>query len=622
MCGFAGVIRKEPMTEETLRAIAETIAHRGPDHTGYFRDERASFVHTRLSLLDLSMNGHQPFVDEGHVLVYNGEIYNHEALRKNRLSEVEFRSSSDTETLFHHLRIHGVEDTCRRINGMFAFAWYDRTSGDLFLVRDRLGIKPLFYKGESVDFVFSSELKVITRHFETKPDRPVLMSAALGELENTRTHTAFESVHQLEPGHMLHLCGSTGVVSINRYFGLSEMVDRHYFRELSEMPTDKLTDRFDELMRSSVDSMLMSDVGMGAFVSGGIDSSLIAAIASRKQSIRMFTSNILGRYSELPFSRMLAETTGQELHVSDFHPEDLVKQIVKTTWYYETPIVVHLNAIPFQGVAQLARLNSTKAVLTGEGSDELFLGYPRLLTRRWDDLIKLPFALTTSLYRRIPGLTRYLNLDKTNHGGELLRMPLGFMGESMMEEYEQAFSFVDDRKRRSDHILTLSMLSRGLHSLLWRNDRMGMMHGIESRFPFLDEELVRFAINLPLRAKIGRSSRFHNYKHPFMVDKYVVRSTAERYLPGKLTKREKKGFPLYGLSDMRIDKGFFEDGFLQEIYGLSARGTRLMEERTDQSLLKKMACVEIWGRLFVWKEDMESVEGRALKNLRMEYSDL
>lgn len=618
MCGFAGVIQKEAFSEEALRAMARTIIHRGPDHTGYYRDERASFVHNRLSLVDLSENGHQPFVDEDHVLLYNGEIYNHATLRKQHLPGEVFRSSSDTETLFHLLKRHGVEKTSRWVNGMFAFVWYDRRSGDLAIVRDRLGIKPLFYMAVNDRFVFSSELKGIVMHFPVGLDRPVLMGSAIGELENTRTHTAFESVRQLEPGHMLYLSGSTGSVTLSRYFGLADMVDRDYHRELSATPMKGLEEMFDGLMRSSVESMLMSDVGMGAFVSGGIDSSLIATIACRNQPIRMFTSNIVGKYSELPFSRLLSQTNGQELHVSDFHPGDLVKHIVRTTWFYETPIVVHLNAIPFQAVAELARGNSTKAVLTGEGSDELFLGYPRLLTRKWDDLIKLPYDLTTAIYRRIPGLTRYLNLNKANHGGDLLRMPLGFMGESMMEEYEQAFSFVSDKVKRADHILTLSMLSRGLHSLLWRNDRMGMMHSIESRFPFLDEELMRFAINLPLHAKIGRSARFHNYKHPFMIDKHIVRKTAERYLPKELNNREKKGFPLFGFANLRIERGFFKDGFLQDFYRLSERGTRLMEERTDPYLLNKMACVEIWGRLFVRKEGMEKVESDVMRGMRVD----
>jgi asparagine synthase (glutamine-hydrolysing) len=225
-----------------------------------------------------------------------------------------------------------------------------------------------------------------------------------------------------------------------------------------------LLSTFNELFSESVESMLMSDVGMGAFVSGGIDSSLISAVASKHQRIDMFTANILGKYSELPYSKMLSEHIKQPLHVYDFQPDKLIEDLVDTTWYYESPIVVHSNAIPFQGVAKLARETGIKAVLTGEGSDELFLGYPRLLTRKWDNLIKLPYTLTTKLYKRIPGLTRYLNLNQTNYNRDLLYMPFGQERQRMMTAYDEAFGFVNNTEMRADHVMSIEMLGRGLHA--------------------------------------------------------------------------------------------------------------------------------------------------------------
>jgi asparagine synthase (glutamine-hydrolysing) len=618
MCGFAGILQKEPVPDNILESLAASIIHRGPDHTGYFKDEHAGFIHNRLSLVDLSTNAHQPFLDEDHVLLFNGEIYNHQELRNKMLPGQTFRSTSDTETLFHLLAKYGVEATCRAIHGMFAFAWYERETSKLSIVRDRIGIKPLFYHASDTAFVFSSEMKGIVMHFPLNINKPTVMSAAIGELENSRTHTAFESLTQLLPGHILTYDYATGKLETSRFFGLADLVDEQYYKELHGLPEKELLDEFDRLLNASVESMLMSDVGMGAFVSGGIDSSLITTMASRHQQIQMFTANIVGKYSELPFSRMLSERIGQPLHVYDFEPGFLIRDIVRTTWYYESPIVVHLNSIPFQGVARMANEARTKAVLTGEGADELFLGYPRLLTRKWDRLINLPFDLTTGVYRRIPGLTRYLNLNKANHGGDLLRMPYAFENEAMAEEHHQAFSFVKDPGLRKDHVLTLGMLGRGLHSLLWRNDRMGMMHSLESRFPFLDEDLLRFAVNTPIRAKIGRTSRFHNYKHPFLVDKYIVRKTAEKYLPAALNNREKKGFPLFGIANLKVGKGFFRDGFLQELYQMDSKGCKLMEDKTDPYLLAKMACVEIWGRLFARRESIEQVEERATSLLRME----
>ncbi len=620
MCGFAGITQSSNIDDKLLEGFAQTIIHRGPDHTGYFRDEHVGFIHNRLSLLDLSTNGHQPFVDDEQVLLFNGEIYNHQQLRNTMLAGQAFRSSSDTETLFYLLKKYGVEKTARSIHGMFAFCWYDRKGLDLYLVRDRLGIKPLFYHTDHGQFVFASELKVITAHTNPTLNVPTTMSAALGELEYTRLHTAFESLHQLEPGGILHVNASGGGVTLSHYFKLTDLVDRAYYNELNGQDEQSLLAEFDRLFNHSVESMLMSDVGMGAFVSGGIDSSLIASVAGKHQRIDMFTANILGKYSELPFSKMLSEHIKQPLHVYDFQPDKLIEDLVRTTWYYESPIVVHSNAIPFQGVARLARETGVKAVLTGEGSDELFLGYPRLLTRKWDKLIKLPYSLTTSLYKKIPGLTRYLNLNQTNYNRDLLYMPFGFERQSMMSSYHEAFGFVSDPEMRADHVLSIEMLGRGLHALLWRNDRMGMMHSIESRFPFLDEDVLKFAINAPIRIKMGKTHRFHNYKHPFMIDKYIVRKHAEKYLPDSLNYREKKGFPLYGLLHMKVKNGFFKDGFLQDMLGFGQAGAIALERDTDRYLLAKLACVEVWGRLFVRNESIDTVSAAAMQYLQIDPS--
>jgi asparagine synthase (glutamine-hydrolysing) len=617
MCGFAGIVSNQSVSDSLLESFARTIIHRGPDHTGYFKDDNVGFVHNRLSLVDLSTNAHQPFMDETHVLLFNGEIYNHQKLRTSMLSSQAFRSTSDTETLFYLLKHYGVEKASNAIHGMFAFAWMDRNTKEICLVRDRIGIKPLFYFQGPGEFVFSSELKLITTHFDIKPNKATTMSAALGELEFSRTATAFESMSQLEPGAILRLNALGNVVSVSHYFKITDLVDRPYYEELHRMDQNSLLGEFDRLFSSSVSSMLMSDVGMGAFVSGGIDSSLIASVASKDQRIDMFTANVVGKYSELPFSKLLAESIGQPLHVYDFEPENLIRDLVETTWYYEAPIVVHSNAIPFQGVAKLARNSGVKAVMTGEGSDELFLGYPRLLTRKWDGLINLPYNLTTGLYKKIPGLTRYLNLNKNNYNRDLLYMPFGFERQSMMASYQEAFDFVGNAKMKADHILTIEMLGRSLHALLWRNDRMGMMHSIESRFPFLDEDLMRFAMNAPIGIKIGKTHRFHNYKHPFLIDKFIVRKYAEKYLPDSLNYREKKGFPLFGLLNMEIKKGFFKGGFLQELMQYNNRAVDMLERDTERYLLAKLACVEVWGRLFIQKEPLETVKSRALEYLHI-----
>jgi asparagine synthase (glutamine-hydrolysing) len=260
---------------------------------------------------------------------------------------------------------------------------------------------------------------------------------------------------------------------------------------------------------------------------------------------------------------------------------------------------------------------STASQALPDAQEELFLGYPRLLTRKFDRLLRFPYALFDGLYAKIPGLTKYLNLKKHNYSNDLLYMP--FIGDRKGDaiEYAGAYEFLSDGKKASDQALTLEMLGRGLHSLLWRNDRVGMMHSIESRFPFLDEDLLRFAANLPVRMKIGATGSLHNIKHPFRMDKKVVRTLAEKYIPRKVARMEKKGFIIFGHASLRISKGFFRDGYVQELLRLNTMDASLMETTLDAYLLSKLAQVEIWGRLFARKEGIDTVSDKVEREMSM-----
>lgn len=607
MCGFAGLVQHSRVPHYVIESMGKAIAHRGPDYTGYYADDHASFVHNRLSLVDVSANGHQPFEDDTHVLVYNGEIYNHQELRHQYLPHIQFKSTSDTETLFHLLKQMPLIDCCRKLEGMFAFAWYSKQTHEVALVRDRLGIKPLFYSFKNNGLQFGSEQKALIVQFEYEIDSAKVLNATLGELEYTRRHTAFKDLYQLIPGTIITYQLQANTFQESAFFSLTDLVDTDLYHRLHKASDNELLDEFETIFTAGVNKMLMSDVPMGAFVSGGIDSSLIASIASASKPLQLFTADVKGKYSELKYSSMLAKLLQSPLHVHEHAPDDLVSKFVETIWYYGSPIVVHANAIPFQGVAKLARQQGVKAVLSGEGADELFLGYPRLLTRKWDKLIQLPFNFTTALYKKVPGLTRYLNLNKQNFDRDLLYLPFNMERQTNDRSYLEAFDFVKDTAVRNDHVLSLEMLGRGLHSLLWRNDRMGMMHGIEARFPFLDEQVLQFAINLPIHQKIALTKRFHNYKHPFLIDKYIVRKLAEKRLPNELIYRQKAGFPLYGILNMKVKTQFFHNGFLQQLLQLDNRGLQTFEQEADPYLKAKLACVEVWGRLFQLKEPMESI---------------
>ena len=364
--------------------------------------------------------------------------------------------------------------------------------------------------------------------------------------------------------------------------------------------------------------MLIADAGMGSFVSGGIDSSLISWMGQNVRNISLYTSNVKGRFSEIEDAKLLAEHLKGKIHVHDFDPHLFITEWTKTTWFYDSPIVVHPSSVPFQYIAALTRLNEDKAVLTGEGSDELFLGYPRLLTRKYDALIKFPQDLITSVYKKIPGLIRYLNLNNSDYFGDIGKMSFDYERKAKEKRYRDRFSFLRGTDNFEAQTRSPTMVDTGLHSLLWRNDRMGMMHSIESRFPFLGDEVMKFAINLPVKYKIGRSARFHNWKHPFLIDKAIVRRLGAKYLPDRLVNKKKDGFPMYGLMYMKLDEGFFRNGFWQQQMEMTDEAVSYMYQHVEPYLLAKLASVEIWGRLFYWKESQDAVNEHAHKNARME----
>jgi len=623
MCGICGYLSVSTSPEKA-RSIVESMTviqhHRGPDYTGYYFDDAVALGHNRLSLLDLNERSNQPFIRGQYVLVYNGEIYNYQDLRARleKNHHIIFQTSSDTEVLHQALTHWGVPATLEYIKGMFAFGFYDSVKKVITIARDRLGIKPLFYSVSNEQLVFASEVKALCHGYGMQRLRPhLLLQAPFGIYENSRKYTAFEDIWQLEPGTFLEYEVESGQVRVTPYFRTADLVDADYWNELNKSGASDILQRFQSLFDKSVHSMILADAPMGAFVSGGIDSSLCAAAALQYRQINLYTSNVTGKFSEFPDAQLLAKHVGAQLNYDTFEPHLFLEDWVKATWHNESPIVVHTNAVPFQRVSRLAFENKDKAVLTGEGSDELFLGYPRLLTKRFDNLIQLPFHIIESIYKRIPGLTRYLNLNKTNYPADIEHQAVSYEKQLLEKTYRAAYGFIHEKASLNDQMRTPKMLDQGLHCLLWRNDRMGMMHSIESRFPFLDEEILRFAMNLPVKFKIGKTLRFHNWRHPFLMDKAVVRQLGAKYLPSRLVYKQKQGFPMYGHMFLNINARFFQGGFWQHFFGMSDEAVAYMGNHTDPYLLAKLASVEIWGSLFSSRQSIPEVESRVKAHIQM-----
>ncbi len=609
MCGIAGMLLAPGKSVESqkLDKMGQTLSHRGPDNFGCLVEENYGVAHTRLSILDLSEAGNQPFCNERYSLIYNGEIYNFLELREPLIEEgVNLKSQSDTEVLFYHLIIFGVEATLPKLNGMFAFSFFDSEENVLYVCRDRLGIKPISYLYRNDDFYWASEIKALAKicNLEIDPIR-LLMSTNL-LFDGRNNSTVFHNVKNVPAGS--YLIVKPGEEPIQKsYFDLSDEISEDYYNELNKLTMEEAVNRFGELLDKSMKGMLLSDAPMGVFASGGVDSSLIAAVAfKQKPELSLFTANVLGKYSEVEEARLLSRSIGTKLYEAEYGQNDVLSRWAQATWYYEAPIIAHFNALPLGDVAALARNTKVKAVLTGEGSDELFLGYDIPVARRYDKL-KMPVEFLKSLYGLVPMVRRHLfPKESSNMFSFFPKMVSNFEEERIREKYEERYSFVPD-SQRPDHITTAILVKFHLASLLHRNDRMGMMAGIESRFPFLDNEIVRFGMNLPIKFKIQPVPKIHNRKHPFLYDKAIVRHLCSGKIPDEILNKEKIGFPTYELQSLVIDREFFDGGYLEDMLEITESGKDELLSPKHRYFAAKLASAEVFGRLFSHGDTIEDI---------------
>lgn len=621
MCGIAGVYNQKTgnASLEISREMGLLMTHRGPDNFGLEQRSQIGMAHNRLSLLDLSDAANQPFGNDRYLLAYNGEIYNFKQIRQRleREYNLKFRTTSDTEVLFYSLIHDGIDSCLQQIKGMFAFAFYDENENRLFLARDRMGIKPLYYYQANGSFYWASEIKALAKALDLRPDPIRTLFATNNTAEKSIEHTLFKGLRSVNPGCYLKIDSHNEPQTVTYYDVLDEF-DQEYYDDLNKQPPEEILSTFEEMFTDSVESMLISDVPVGAFVSGGIDSSLISAVAAKcNADIKLFTANVLGKYSEFSDVEILSKHLNKQVFEYKFEPEMMLRDWVDVTYHYDCPIVVHVNSIPFSNVARLARDSGVKAVLTGEGADELFLGYPRLLTKRYESLASFPVNAVKSIYKISPKLHNFLFPENGSTPISFInKLVQGFELQQLQTRAYDKLSFLG-AQRREEQYLTINMIREHLVTLLHRNDRMGMMSSIEARFPFLDERIVKFAINLPSKFKIGRSGRFHNYKHPFLIDKWIVRKIAEKYLPKELVTKKKNGFPMFGHKFVKVKDGFFENGWIADSLGLKKNAQDFFVKTQDPYFVAKLASVEIFGRIFAADESLESIKDHVLKHVEI-----
>ena len=636
MCGIAGILHPEgrrTVDVRLLKAMATAMVHRGPDDHGIFQTGTVGLVHRRLSIVDLT-TGHQPMPNEdGSVhIVFNGEIYNHAGYRSGLEARGHvFATHSDTEVIVHLYEDYGV-GCVEYLRGMFAFAIWDQRKRELFIARDRLGVKPLYYvHTDDGSLFFASEIKAL---LAANAHRPELNIAALPDyLANHATcddTTLFAGVRRLPAGHTLRW--KDGKVEIKRYWD----VNPGDTGEGNSRAVANYVAEWRELFRTSVKLRLMSDVPLGMFLSGGIDSSAIAAVMSQMVAEPIKTFSVafnVPEANELDYARIVAQAFRTDHHEVLLEPSEFAAALPHLIWHEDEPLG-HSASVPLYFVSQLAQRH-VKVVLTGEGSDELLAGYYRYRTT----LLNLSAGRvyhrfsTDGIRRLVRGVVAGLAPDSLARKLQrtfLWRSPdidaLYFDNFAVFTREMQRNLFSKDLRGQLERVnpysgmlryfdapSSASLLQRMLyadlktylHELLMKQDQMSMAASIESRVPFLDHKLVEFSTALPDRLKLRG-----------WTTKYVLREAMKGLLPESILRRGKMGFPVplrrwfrgefrplleeFVVGERTIARGLFRPDFLQRLVQEHVAAAADHTER-----LWALVNFEMWQRQFIDGEPLK-----------------
>ena len=616
MCGIAGMVSFEgkPASMEGLQRMCAVTSHRGPDDDGFYADDHVALGMRRLSIIDRA-SGQQPVHNEdGSVwVVFNGEIYNYRELAKElKAAGHTFYTDSDTEVIVHLYEDHGPAGVAK-LRGMFAFALWDRNKRQLLLARDRFGIKPLYYGEVDGRLVFASELKALLELPEVERR---LNWSAVGHLFSwlctPSKESIIEGIHKLEPAHLL-LAAPGHAPRLQQYWDLNFTPERGRSEEY-------FAEKLSALLQESVELHMVSEVPVGAFLSGGVDSGSVVAMMSQLSSTPVKTFSIgfpEQEYSELAYARILAKRFGTDHHELVVEP-DVVEILDDLTWYLDEPFG-DSSAIPTYLVSRLASQHVT-VVLSGDGGDELFAGYDKYLVERSERRVeRLPASLRRALgtasrlmpaqlrgknllrHLSLPGSRRYLDaltlfrveemrrLLSPEAYGLVARTDAGAELESLLErsgpDWLSRLQYFDMKRYLPLDILT-------------KVDRMSMAHSIEARVPLLDHKLAEFAATIPAEMRLKGTTT-----------KYIFKKALHGILPAEILNRPKQGFAvplsrwfrgqLRGyvrdllLSDVCRQRGVVDPAYVQQLLERHETGREL------DLHLWTLISFELWCRTFL-----------------------
>ena len=609
MCGIAGYLGKTSYPYNCLDEMAKAINHRGPDDRGtwFDEDEGIGLAHARLSILDLSSAGHQPMhsVSKNFVLVFNGEIYNHKALRSELelIAQRNWLGHSDTETLLVAIDHWGLEKTLKKAKGMFAIALWDKRNKNLSLACDRIGEKPLYYGWVNGQFVFASELKSIKKfpEFKNSIDRN---SLALFLRFNSipAPHSIYQDIYKLEPGQIIQLNAESKKIKKFNFWSTEEVYNKGNLSQISGTP-EEIVDQLEVVLSKAVSSQMQSDVPLGAFLSGGIDSSTIVALMQSQSASQVNTFTIgfnAKEYDEAKHARMVANHIGTnhfEMYVSDRDALDIIPSLPNI---YDEPFA-DSSQIPTYLVSKFAKKQVTVA-LSGDAGDELFGGYNRYIfaEKMFSKIMKGPISIRQLISSAILTMTEekwntllnnFLSERFADIGHKLHKVANVLPSKSIRDMHFKLVSQIhnpldwllnaneyktplnDDTERfvelnPIEQIMAYDLITYLPTDILTKVDRAAMAVSLETRVPFLDPNVIEFSASLPKEFKIRNG-----------VTKWALREVLYKHVPKDLIERPKMGFgvplaewlrgPLQDWAESLLDEkrlhqeGFFDVEFVR-----------------------------------------------------------
>jgi len=608
MCGIAG-IHSPFRTSEALTNIANNMAdsifHRGPDDGGVWIDRKNNIAlsHRRLSIIDTSIAGHQPMVSGSgrYSIVFNGEIYNHHLLRKLLESfnvNLKWKGSSDTEVLLETIAVWGISSALQKCEGMFALALWDSIEKKLYLSRDRFGEKPLYYGNIGRDFVFGSELKALRTHpeFSNKLDRDTL-SSFFKYSHIPAPSSIFKNIFKLPPAHILCVDFERNQKQLSTYWSLEDSSKLNYKNKSNNK--ELILSELHKKLNLAVSDQMVADVPVGVFLSGGIDSSLIAALMQKQSSQPVHTFSIgfiEAQYDESSFARAVAKHLGTKHTEHTVSPKELLDVVPKLPQLYDEPFA-DSSQVPTFLVSKLAR-NHVTVALTGVGADEVFGGYNRHLwtINPWEKMRYFPmwFRKSLSAILSAPSEKRWsqifslldfiipLRYKLRLPGLKIHKVAISLSALSIVDLYRCLTSLWSEvnsivlHPSKNDINLSkiegkssaekMMFLDLGIYlpgDILTKVDRAAMGVSLETRVPFLNHKVVEFAWNMPLEMKIYKGK-----------SKWALRQILEQYIPNALINRPKMGFgvpidlwlrgPLLKWSEALLDENLIRnDGYLR-----------------------------------------------------------